>query len=209
MVKIFDQSGKLCRRTGTVGLGDKRDSGDGQVAGGPVENDGGFGDAGRMNLDGHVDLHGITLPAAGLGGIGPDLRTDLEQFQDSEFHLREFFADLNQPPPGDRNHFGAGGGFDDALRDANLGEWEDIPKDMVLPEQPAGPLLKPLCVELRLVPTMGPSRMCSRIALGMVQSLADSQPVGWTAYLENCWVDPGKICIGFTLLVIGMLGDPR
>ena len=38
------------------------------------------------------------------------------------------------------------------LRDANLGEWEDIPKDMVLPEQPAGPLLKPLFVELRLMP---------------------------------------------------------
>jgi hypothetical protein len=38
------------------------------------------------------------------------------------------------------------------LRDANLGEWEDIPKDMVLPEQPAGPLLKLLCVEPRFVP---------------------------------------------------------
>ena len=154
MAKIFDQRGELCRWTGTVGFGDKRDSGDGQVDSGPVENDGGSGDSGRMNLDGHVDLHGITLPAADLAGwgIGPGLRTDLEQFHDPEFHLCEFLADLNQSPSGDRNNFGVGGGFDDALRDANLGEREDIPKDMVLTEQPAGPLLKPLFVELRLMP---------------------------------------------------------
>jgi hypothetical protein len=95
----------------------------------------------------------LTRAASFAGwGIGSDLRTDLKQFQDPEFHLREFLADLNQPLSRDRNYFGAGGGYDDALRDANLGEWEDIPEDMVLPEQPAGPLLKPLCVELRLVP---------------------------------------------------------
>ena len=120
----------------------------------PLRTTAGPGTSGRMNLDGHVDLHGITLPAADLAGwgIGPGLRTDLEQFQDPEFHLWEFLADLNQPPPGDRNHFGVGGGFDDTLREADLGEWEDIPEDMVLPEQPTGPLLKPLFVEPRLVP---------------------------------------------------------
>ncbi len=85
-------------------------------------------------------------------GNRPGLRTDLEQFHDPEFHFWEFLADLNQTPSGDRNNLGVGGGFDDALRDANLGEWEDIPKDMVLPEQMAGPLLKPLFIELRFMP---------------------------------------------------------
>ena len=126
----------------------------------PLKTTEGSGSAGRMNFDSHVDLHGITLPAAGLAGwvIGPGLRADFEQFQDPEFHLRKFLADLNQPPSGNRNHFGAGGSFDDALRNANLGEWEDIPKDMVLPEQPAGPLLKPLFVEPRLVAQSADSR---------------------------------------------------
>jgi hypothetical protein len=82
----------------------------------------------------------------------PDLRTDLEQFQDPEFHFREFLADLDQPLSGDRNHFSAGDSFDDALRAATLGEWEDIPEDMILPEQSTGPLLQPLFVQPRLVP---------------------------------------------------------
>jgi hypothetical protein len=56
-------------------------------------------------------------------------------------------------------------------------------------------------------PATGPSRMCSRIALGIVQSLADSQPVCWTAFTGNWWIDPEKIFICFTFLFIGMLGD--
>ena len=52
----------------------------------------------------------------------------------------------------DCGQFGAAHSFDDALRGANLGEREDVPKDMVWSEQPAGFLLRPLFIEPWFLP---------------------------------------------------------